>query len=59
MSFQQERDDVVNVRARARAIGRELRRRAQDIVEQPIPEDMMDLLRQIDAKQAKKVEAVA
>lgn len=59
MSFQQERHDIVNVRARSRAIGRELRRRAQDIVDQPVPEDMMDLLRQIDAKQAKKVEAVA
>ena len=40
------------IRARSRAIGRMLRMRAQDIVDQPIPDDMMDLLRAIDAKLA-------
>lgn len=41
---------VTNLRARARAIGRELRRGYDDIVEQTIPDEWIDILRQIDAK---------
>ena len=36
------------VRARQRAIGRELRRMYDDVAQEPVPDDFMDLLRQID-----------
>ena len=36
------------IRARHRAIGRELRRMYDDVAQEPVPEDFMDLLRQID-----------
>jgi len=35
-------------RARQRAIGRELRRMYDDVAQEPVPDDFMDLLRQID-----------
>lgn len=50
---------VINVRARSRAIGRELRRGYDDIVMQTIPEEWMDILRQIDAKAAAERKAKA
>ncbi len=47
------------IRARQRAIGRELRRMYDDVAQEPIPDDFMDLLRRIDesegAKGGKKV----
>ena len=36
------------LRARQRAIGRELRRMYDDVAQEPVPDDFMDLLRQID-----------
>lgn len=47
-------DDIVRLaaRARSRAIGRRLRDRYQDIVEQAVPEDMIDIPRAIDAKRS-------
>ena len=46
------------VRARQRAIGRELRRMYDDVAQEPVPDDFMDLLRRIDdadeAKSGKK-----
>lgn len=36
------------IRARQRAIGRELRRMYDTVAQEPIPEDFLDLLRQID-----------
>ncbi len=36
------------IRARQRAIGRELRRMYDDVAQEPVPDDFMDLLRQID-----------
>ena len=36
------------VRARQRAIGRELRRMYDDVAQEPVPDDFMDLLRKID-----------
>jgi Anti-sigma factor NepR len=46
------------VRARQRAIGRELRRMYDDVAQEPVPDDFMDLLRKIDeaddAKSGKK-----
>lgn len=46
------------IRARQRAIGRELRRMYDDVAQEPVPDDFMDLLRQIDEagdKTGKKV----
>ena len=36
------------IRARQRAIGRELRRLYDDVAQEAVPDDFMDLLRQID-----------
>ena len=36
------------IRARQRAIGRELRRMYDDVAQEQVPDDFMDLLRQID-----------
>ena len=43
------------IRARQRAIGRELRRMYDDVAQEPVPDDFMDLLRQIDENGGKKV----
>jgi len=47
------------IRARQRAIGRELRRMYDDVAQEPIPDDFLDLLRRIDdaedARAGKKV----
>ncbi len=43
-------------RARQRAIGRELRRMYDDVVQEPVPEDFLELLRKIDASKGKKDE---
>jgi hypothetical protein len=47
------------IRARQRAIGRELRRMYDDVAQEPIPDDFMDLLHKIDkveeSKNGKKV----
>ncbi len=43
------------IRARQRAIGRELRRMYDDVAQEPIPDDFMDLLRKIDDATGKKV----
>lgn len=38
------------IRVRQRAIGRELRRMFDDVVKEPVPDDFLSLLRQIDEK---------
>jgi hypothetical protein len=43
-----DRDQARAVRARQRAIGRELRRMYDGIVNEPVPDDFLDLLRRID-----------
>jgi hypothetical protein len=47
------------IRARQRAIGRELRRMYDDVAQEAIPDDFLDLLRRIDdaedARTGKKV----
>lgn len=45
---QSERDKVIAARARQRAIGRELRRMYDDVVQEPIPDDFLDILKEID-----------
>ena len=42
------------IRARQRAIGRELRRIYDDVAQEPIPDDFMDLLRKIDDAEVSK-----
>ena len=43
------------IRARQRAIGRELRRMYDDVAQEPVPDDFLDLLRKIDdAEDAKR-----
>ncbi len=42
------------VRARQRAIGRELRRMYDGVVNEPVPDEFMDLLRRIDDADADK-----
>ncbi len=44
----QDHDKVRAVRSRQRAIGRELRRIYDGVVSEPVPDEFLDLLRQID-----------
>lgn len=43
-----DRDKTRGIRARQRAIGRELRRMYDGVVSEPVPDEFLDLLRQID-----------
>lgn len=45
-----ERDKHKVLRARQRALGRELRRMYDDIAKEPVPDDFIDLLRRIDER---------
>ena len=45
-----QKNKNTDIRARQRAIGRELRRMYDEIAREPIPEDFLELLRQLDAK---------
>lgn len=45
-----ERGEITDIRVRQRAIGRELRRMYDEVAREPIPEDFLDLLRQLDAR---------
>lgn len=43
-----DRDKNRTIRARQRAIGRELRRVYDDVAKEAVPEDFLDLLKKID-----------
>ena len=43
-------EEARTIRARQRAIGRELRRFYDNVAEEPVPEDFMDLLRKMDGE---------
>lgn len=45
-----DRERARAIRARQRAIGRELRRIYDDVAQEPVPGDFLDLLQKIDAK---------
>ena len=45
---EQDRDKTRAVRARQRAIGRELRRIYDGVVSEPVPDEFLDLLSKID-----------
>ena len=49
-----DREITIAARARQRALGRELRRLYDEIVQEPVPEDFLDLLKKIDAAAVKK-----
>ena len=51
---QPDRERTVAARARQRAIGRELRRMYDEVVQEPVPEDFLELLKQIDESTGKK-----
>lgn len=43
-----DRDNARSIRARQRAIGRELRRMFDTVAKEPVPDDFLELLRRID-----------
>ena len=45
---QTDRDKARSIRARQRALGREIRRMFDGVVKEPVPDDFMDLLKRID-----------
>ncbi len=45
-----ERDRHKVLRARQRALGRELRRMYDDVAKEPVPDEFIDLLRRIDKR---------
>lgn len=45
-----EGGEITDIRARQRAIGRELRRMYDEVAREPVPEDFLDILRQLDAR---------
>jgi hypothetical protein len=49
-----DREKTIAARARQRAIGRELRRMYDEIVQEPVPEDFLELLKKIDAAAIKR-----
>ena len=53
MSDEKPTEKARAVRARQRAIGRELRRMYDEVAQEPVPDDFMDLLRQIDEAEEK------
>jgi hypothetical protein len=53
------REKARAIRARQRAIGRELRRMYDDIAQEPVPEDFLDLLRKIDDSEGKAARKVS
>lgn len=44
------REKARAIRARQRVIGRELRRIYDGVAQEPVPDDFLDLLRKLDAK---------
>ena len=49
-----DREKTIAARARQRAIGRELRRLYDEIVQEQVPEDFLELLKKIDAAATRK-----
>lgn len=51
---QRDKEKTVAARGRQRAIGRELRRMYDTVVQEPVPDEFMSLLKEIDAAKSKK-----
>lgn len=52
-----DREKSRNIRARQRAIGRELRRLYDTVAKEPVPDEFLDLLRKIDETEESRAEA--
>jgi hypothetical protein len=50
----QDEEKAVAAKARQRVIGRELRRIYNEVVQEPVPEDFLVILRKIDEAEGKK-----
>jgi hypothetical protein len=50
---QRDKEKTVAARSRQRAIGRELRRIYDNVVQEPVPDEFMLLLKEIDAAKKK------
>lgn len=48
-----DRDKSKTIKARQRAIGRELRRIYDDVASEPVPDEFLDLLRKMDKRGGK------
>ena len=46
-----DRERARTIKARQRAIGRELRRIYDDVAQEPVPDDFLDLLRKMDKQE--------
>jgi hypothetical protein len=46
-----DRERARTIKARQRAIGRELRRIYDDVAQEPVPDDFLDLLRKMDKRE--------
>ena len=51
---QPDREKMIAARSRQRAIGRELRRMYDEVVQEPVPDDFLELLKKIDESKGKK-----
>jgi hypothetical protein len=49
-----DREKARNIRARQRAIGRELRRIYDNVAREPVPDDFLELLRKVDESEKGK-----
>jgi hypothetical protein len=49
-----DREKIAAARARQKALGKALQRMFDDVVQEPVPDDFTDLLKQIDQGSAKK-----
>jgi hypothetical protein len=56
---QRDKEKAVAVRARQRVLGRELRRMFDEVVQEPVPDDFLSLLKQIDEGKDNKKDANA
>ena len=50
---QRDKEKMVAARSRQRAIGRELRRMYDNVVQESVPDEFLGLLKEIDAKSKK------
>ena len=49
-----DHDKTAAIRARQRALGRELRRMYDEVVQEPVPDEFLEILRKIDQPNGKK-----
>lgn len=57
MASEKDRWRLKTVQSRQRQIGAELERLWSEVVEEPIPDEMLELLKKLDAKNRRKPDA--